>query len=559
MTRKKEKKIPEPKAPKTKAQYFKLIKTGKLLYKKGDFVNAIKYFNRSFDYNNSDPNVLILLAESLFRIDKKNAALEILTYALETNPTDPGIVLSLGNAAVGMNFFDLAQRFHKIHISLEPNNTAGYNNYATALREDGKYEEAINLLKDILPIFPQSEELWNTLGSVVAFRDGPKEAIVFYEECLKINPQNDQALNNIAPSYYSIGDHKKAEKSIRKSIKLSPKTKYQHMFLSSLLLQDKRLSEGWEEYKWSHFGNNFDLTIKSNNIPYWQGECLKGKKIFVFGEQGVGDEILFTWLYKNLIKDAQKVGIACQNRLVSLFRSSFPEAQVEQYYFNVNRKLDIEYLHFPDFDLSEFDYQITAGEVARHYWKNYEDIKASGEPILSPKKESIARWQKRIEDLPNNISVGIAWKSGVQLANRSRNYAELMDWAPLLKEKNVNFINVQYGECQEELDELLEKTGIKIHNFKDLDLKDDFEGTTAMMQNLDLVMGPASAPLMQSALSNVESWFFLSQRPFWTFGDEIPKWQPKARVFAKDENEQWSPFMQESAIIFKNWVTEKRK
>ena len=98
-----------------------------------------------------------------------------------------------------------------------------------------------------MPIFPQSEELWNTLGSVVAFRDGPKEAIVFYEECLKINPQNDQALNNIAPSYYSIGEHKKAEESIRKSIKLSPKTKYQHMFLSSLLLQNKRLSEGWEE------------------------------------------------------------------------------------------------------------------------------------------------------------------------------------------------------------------------------------------------------------------------------------------------------------------------
>ena len=107
---------------------------------------------------------------------------------------------------------------------------------------------------------------------------GPRAAIIFYEECLKINPQNSQALNNIAPAYYSIKEYKKAEDAIRLSIKLSPKPKYQHMFLSSLLLQDQRLTEGWKEYKWSHYGNNFNLTVKSNNIPYWNGECLKGKK-----------------------------------------------------------------------------------------------------------------------------------------------------------------------------------------------------------------------------------------------------------------------------------------
>ena len=236
---------------------------------------------------------------------------------------------------------------------------------------------------------------------------GPRAAIIFYEECLKINPQNSQALNNIAPAYYSIKEYKKAEDAIRLSIQLSPKTKYQHMFLSSLLLQNQRLTEGWEEYKWSHYGNNFNLTVKSNNIPYWNGECLKGKKIFVCGEQGIGDEILFTWQYKNLIKDAEKVGISCQSRLVPLFRNSFPKAQVDQYYFKVNRELDIEYMYFPDFDLSEYDYQIIAGEVATHYWKDYKDIKAINGSALSPSKEKIAIWKKRIEDLPNDISVGI--------------------------------------------------------------------------------------------------------------------------------------------------------
>ena len=78
-----------------------------------------------------------------------------------------------------------------------------------------------------------------------------------------------------------------------------------------------------------------------------------------------------------------------------------------------------------------------------------------------------------------------------------------------------------------------------------------------MMQNLDLVIGPASAPLMQSALSDIETWFFVSRIPFWTFGDETPKWQPKVKVFAKDENETWSPLMKASSKQFKIWIKSK--
>lgn len=545
--------------PKNAAQYRKLYKKGHTFYLKKDYVTALQYLTKAWKFDATDVNLLVIVADSLFHIDKKNTALQLMTHALETNPTDPGIVSSLGNAALGMNFFDLAQAFHKIYISLKPNEPIGYNNYATALREDGKYDEAIELLQDVLPIFPKSELLWNTLGSIVSFRDGPGHAIIFYEECLKINPKNDQALNNIAPSYFSVGQIDKAEEAIRASINLSPNTMYQHMFLSNLLLQTKRLTEGWDEYRWSHYGNNFDLTVKHNNIPYWNGEDLKGKKIFVFAEQGIGDEILFSWLYKNLIRDAEKVGIACQKRLLPLFRNSFPEAQVERYMFQANREMDIEFMVFPDFNVSEFDYQCTAGEIARYYWKEYEDIEPNSEPILIPTKEKIDHWRKEVEKLSHDISVGIAWRSGVRFANRARNYAELMDWVPILKQKNINFVNVQYGDCQAELDELESKTGIKIHNFKDLDLKDDFDGTTAMMQSLDLVMGPASAPLMQSTLSGVESWYFLSKVPFWTFGDEYPRWQQKARILAKSENEPWGEHMVESAEKFKKWVKTKRK
>ncbi len=42
MANKIDKTVPEPKTPKNKVQYIKLLKAGKALYKKDDFINAIK-------------------------------------------------------------------------------------------------------------------------------------------------------------------------------------------------------------------------------------------------------------------------------------------------------------------------------------------------------------------------------------------------------------------------------------------------------------------------------------------------------------------------------------
>ena len=134
-----------------------------------------------------------------------------------------------------------------------------------------------------------------------------------------------------------------------------------------------------------------------------------------------------------------------------------------------------------------------------------------------------------------------------------------MDWEPILKHKNINFINTQYGDCDEELKELEDKTGIKIHNFKELDLKDDFDGTISLMKNLDLCMGPASAPQMQSAMAGIETWFVMLGIPFWSFGDEIPTWRQNSRIIFKDDTQLWPEFIKEKAPEFEKWLKKKRK
>ncbi len=545
--------------PKNKSQYIKMVRKGQSYYNKGDYNFALKLFTASWKYDTSNQTVIKLVADCLFHLGNRNVAINLLAYVLEKNPNDTAVITILGNAALKMELFDLAKKIHQLHIQISPEDPVGYNNYASALREDGKLDDAITFLKDILPMFPTDENLWNTLGSIVAFRDGGAESIVFYEECLRINPNNAMALNNIAPPYLSVGDVEKAEWAIRKGIEISPRLSKLHLFLSTLLLSSKRMEEGWKEYQWRKDGGNILGTIAYNKIPPWQGEDLTGKKIFVFGEQGVGDEMLFSWLFNEITEEAGRVRFACTPRLHPLFENSFKNATVGTYLDRFDSKLDFELKIFPNTDLREFDYMCCSGDLAMYKWNQYEDIKPSSDPILIPSEEKVAHWKEILDELPHDISVGIAWRSGIRHAKRARNYATLLDWEPILKQKNINFINVQYGDCAEELEELERETGIKINTLDDLDLKDDFDGTTAMMQSLDLVIGPSAAPIMQSALSGVQTWYLTTGLPWWAFGEATPIWRQNAHVFDKNDNILWEDFMKDRGEDFKKWLKTVKK
>lgn len=545
--------------PKNNAQYIKLFKKGQKLRVEKKHTEALQYLNAAWQYTDADPTLLVMIADSLFKIGNKSAAIKLMVYAVESSPEDSNIALTLGNAALDLEQFELAKKFHQKFIELKPSDPAGYNNYATALREDGKLEEAVEFLQNIIPLFPKSDSLWNTLAGIISIRDGEGNAILFYEECLKLKPNNVQALNNIAPAFISIGDYEKAEKALKKAMELAPDLPSPHLIYSTLLLSSKRLKEGWDQYRFRETIKLFHHTQRHNKIPYWQGEDLKDKKILILAEQGIGDEILFTWLYNQLIETAGEVTITCQVRLVDLFKSSFPDAKISKSEYLIYHTTDAVVHMCPDVDVSGYDYQCLAGDLPYYLWKEYEEIEPSSDPILTPAKDKIKFWRERIEELPHDITIGISWRSGIRLTKRSRNYATLIEWIPILKQKKINFVNVQYGDCQEELEELENETGIKIHNFADLDLKDDFEGTTAMMTSLDLVIGPASSPVMQAAFAGTEAWYFTNGNPWWAFGESIPVWRSNTRVFVKNPNSLWADYLLQSADDFNSWLTTKRK
>ena len=59
-----------------------------------------------------------------------------------------------------------------------------------------------------------------------------------------------------------------------------------------------------------------------HELPEWDGS--PGKTVIVYGEQGIGDEIMFASLLPEMIRDCKQVIFDCHKKLHRLFAASFP-------------------------------------------------------------------------------------------------------------------------------------------------------------------------------------------------------------------------------------------
>ncbi|WP_417317851.1 tetratricopeptide repeat protein [Emcibacter sp.] len=543
--------------PQTKGQFGKYIKKGNLLYKNGEYSQALQIMNAAWQFDPENTEIAVIVADCLFHLGIKNKALELLTHILEKSPGNPDICSVLGQAAMKMNFFELSYKCYELYTRLKPDNYRGYVNLTSALREMGRLDDAIGLLQEILPLFPETADLWNSLAAAVQARDGLEASLVFYEEALRLDPNNRQVLNNLPDIYYGMGRIEDAKKTLEHCLEVSSEYASPHLRYSQILLCEGNFEEGWKHYEWRKHKSNTNHLPAIYSIPEWRpGQSLKGKTLLISAEQGVGDELLATPLFERIISEAKKVHIGCDRRLVDLLQHSFPSATIHACYFQTNPTTGNDLRVYPDLDVKEVDLMCYSLDTLRNQWRHLNDIEAKSK-ILFPPEELVQKWQERIAALPGRLKVGICWRSGVLHVQRKRHYAELEEWLPILQNKKVDFINIQYGECSEELKSISEKFDIEIHNFQDLDLKDDFEGTAAMMSCLDLAMGPTTTPVLQAGTTGVETWWLTDNMPWWTFGEEKPRWLEKGYIHAKKPTEKWSEFMKEMGKTFDEWVEKK--
>jgi hypothetical protein len=126
---------------------------------------------------------------------------------------------------------------------------------------------------------------------------------------------------------------------------------------------------------------------------------------------------------------------------------------------------------------------------------------------------------------------------------RALDSTQLSQWGPILTAPGVHFVNLQYGQCDEELREAGRLFGARIHVWDDMDLKDDQDGLATLIPALDLVVSALTALAQMAGAVGVPVWVLshLGAQGWWGLGTDHCPWHPSVRLFPRGATEPWEP------------------
>jgi ADP-heptose:LPS heptosyltransferase len=117
----------------------------------------------------------------------------------------------------------------------------------------------------------------------------------------------------------------------------------------------------------------------------------------------------------------------------------------------------------------------------------------------------------------------------------------------VLKTPGVKFVNLQYGDCEEEIALAKERFGVDIWQPPGIDLKEDLDDLTALCCAVDLIIGFSNATTNLAGAAGAPIWMLTAPAVWTRLGAESYPWYPQARVFSPPELGQWAPAMAEVA------------
>lgn len=487
-----------------------------------------------------DPDFVDALANLGALLQERGAvadAIGLLRRAIEKAPRHANAHMNLGNALRQDGLVEAAEAAHRTAVRLAPMSAEAHANLATTLMDRDALDEARRALKRALLLAPALAEAANSAGYLQFNLQNYDAARRWFTRAILLAPGYAPPHTGLAELAYFSGDIAASLEHSGAALRLAPDEPQIHLRHAIRLLAAGRLEEGWREREWRR--KMPDRVRRLGLPPLWQGEPLAGKRLLVCAEEGVGDEILYASIYRDVMALGAELILECDARLLPVLRRSFPEALVHPYARAGDDFRPVQKYDWLPED-KPVDYAVDAGSLALHFRRTLEDF-GDGEPYLKPDPERVRAVRGMVGGTGNGLKVALAWRSRSRTAFRDIHYTALADWLPVLREPGIDVFSIQYGDgWQDEIESLAKETGLRPHILPGLDLTDDFDDILALVSAVDILICPSSTLGWIGGALGKPTWLFHPVPLFVQYGtDHFPGF-PSIRSFPKAAGAPWS-------------------
>lgn len=227
--------------------------------------------------------------------------------------------------------------------------------------------------------------------------------------------------------------------------------------------------------------------------------------VVIAGEQGIGDQVYFASVLKELSQITEKIILVCDKRMIPIFRRSFPKISVHEFgLINLLKNND------------QVQGLIPIGSLMKDFRRKKKDFEKGRATYLIADSAKVEKFRKKLKEFgANKPLIGISWTGGFWERQKKGKSIMLEHWEPIISRKDVTFVSLQYGDTKKEQD-YCKTNGYNVKFIEGVNFQNDLDTWHALITSCDVILSISTAMVHFAAASGKKVYLLLNttQQPF---------------------------------------------
>jgi tetratricopeptide (TPR) repeat protein len=497
-------------------------------HRAGQLDEAERIYRQVLEIDANHADSLHLLGVMAYQGGDCERAVEMINKAIAINPKAASYHSNLGNALQALGKLQEAAEQYKLALAVKPDLAEIHVNLGNILQAQGELDGSIECYRRALVLKPDNAETYSNLGNTLQDQGRLDEALKCYERAVALKPDYAAAYYNLGCVLRASGNPDGALVQYRKALELQPDYAQARFAEALTQLLQGNFAAGWQNFELRWQTKDHHTPQRSYTQPLWAGETLNSGRLLIWGEQGIGDEIMFAGLLPDVVRSGVSCTLECDARLKPLFARSFPEIDVVS--GGASDSADDFVAHLP------------SGSLPKLYRSSDGAFSKTTSPYLTA--DSVKQKQFRDRYGEGKQIIGLAWHTKNQKSGRNRSI-DLSLFAPLFVHSDIRWVSLQYGD-HDALEGQAKAADAPILIDRSVDQLSDIDSFAAQVAAMDIIITIDNTTAHLAGALGIPVWVLLPFEPDWRWLQkrEDSLWYPTMHLFRQPNPGDWNSVVQ---------------